>query len=364
MDFVATGNDREQRRTASQIKSCEKMPLMNTQRLRAIARQFRGKRIMVLGDFVADEYILGKTSRISREAPVLILQYASRQIVLGGAGNATANLAALGATVIPLGIIGDDETGREVTRHLKQLGIDTSLLLMQRGRVTTTKTRIMAGGQHQHTSQQQVVRVDRGEFDSLPKEIEGMFLKALDERIDQVDALLVSDYQYGVLSPRVIEKVNQIAKRGRCIITVDSRYRISSFHGVTAVTPNEPEVEEALGTRLDDREEAVRAAGEKILRRVKSKAVLITRGSKGMALIESGGKTEFIPVFGTDEIADVTGAGDTVIVIFTLALASGATLTEAAHLANIGGGIVVMKRGTATVHPDELEAALGKPAGR
>ncbi|MBI3812209.1 MAG: bifunctional hydroxymethylpyrimidine kinase/phosphomethylpyrimidine kinase [Nitrospirae bacterium] len=333
---------------------------MDAHRLRKIAKQFRGKTVMVLGDFVADEYILGKTSRISREAPVLILQYDSRQIVLGGAGNATNNLAALGATVIPIGMIGDDETGRDVTRHLKQLGINTSLLLVQRGRVTTTKTRIMAGGQHQHTSQQQVVRIDRGEFDSLPKGIEDIFLKSLDEKIDQVDALVVSDYQYGVLSPRVIEKVNQIAKRGRRIITVDSRYRMLSFHGVTAVTPNEPEVEEALGLRLDDREETVRSAGEQILKRVKSRAVLITRGSKGMALIESGRKAVFIPVFGTDEIADVTGAGDTVIVIFTLALACGATLKEAVHLANIGGGIVVMKRGTATVHPEELEAALGK----
>ena len=335
---------------------------MDAHRLKKIARQFRGKKVMVLGDFVADEYILGKTARISREAPVLILQYASRQIVLGGAGNATANLAALGATAIPLGVIGDDETGRDVTRHLKQLGIDTSLLLVQRGRVTTTKTRIMAGGQHQHTSQQQVVRIDRGEFDSLPEEIEDLFLKALDEKIDQVDAMVVSDYQYGVLSPRMIEKVNRIAARGRRIITVDSRYRMLSFRGVTAVTPNEPEVEESLGIRLDDSEEAVRAAGEKILERVKSKAVLITRGSKGMALIESGRKAEFIPVFGTDEIADVTGAGDTVIVIFTLALAGGATLPEAAHLANIGGGIVVMKRGTATVNPDELESALRKPS--
>ena len=335
---------------------------MDAQRLKKIARQFRGKKVMVLGDFVADEYILGKTARISREAPVLILQYASRQIVLGGAGNATANLAALGATAVPLGVIGDDETGRDVTRHLKQLGIDTSLLLVQRGRVTTTKTRIMAGGQHQHTSQQQVVRIDRGEFDSLPEEIEDLFLKALDEKIDQVDAMVVSDYQYGVLSPRMIEKVNRIAARGRRIITVDSRYRMLSFRGVTAVTPNEPEVEESLGIRLDDSEEAVRAAGEKILERVKSKAVLITRGSKGMALIESGRKAEFIPVFGTDEIADVTGAGDTVIVIFTLALAGGATLPEAAHLANIGGGIVVMKRGTATVNPDELESALRKPS--
>jgi rfaE bifunctional protein kinase chain/domain len=334
---------------------------METRRLRKIVEQFAGKKIMVLGDFVADEYILGKTSRISREAPVLILQYLSRQVVLGGAGNATNNLAALGATVVPMGVIGDDETGREVTRQLKRLGVDTALLRTQRDRVTTTKTRIMAGGRHQHTSQQQVVRIDRGEFDRVSDQTEAAFLMALDEEIPHMDALVISDYQYGVLSPRVIEKINQIAKRDSCIITVDSRYRMLSFRGVSAVTPNEPEVEEALGIRLSDEEAAVRAAGEQILERVQSRAVLITRGSKGMALIEQDGKAEFIPIYGTDEIADVTGAGDTVIVIFTLALASGATLLEAAQLANIGGGIVVMKRGTATVCREELEAALQKP---
>jgi len=334
---------------------------MDTRRLKKIVEQFAGKKIMVLGDFVADEYILGKTSRISREAPVLILQYLSRQVVLGGAGNATNNLAALGATVVPVGVVGDDETGREVTLQLKRLGIDTALLRAQRDRVTTTKTRIMAGGRHQHTSQQQVVRIDRGEFERVSEQNEAAFLMALDEEIPCMDALVISDYQYGVLSPRVIEKVNQIAGRDSCIITVDSRYRMLSFRGVSAVTPNEPEVEEALGIRLGEEEAGVRAAGEQILERVQSRAVLITRGSKGMALIERGGKAELIPIYGSDEIADVTGAGDTVIAIFTLALACGATLLEAAQLANIGGGIVVMKRGTATVGRGELEAALKKP---
>ncbi|HET6465321.1 MAG TPA: bifunctional ADP-heptose synthase [Nitrospiria bacterium] len=335
---------------------------MDTRRLRKIVQQFADKKVMVLGDFVADEYILGKTSRISREAPVLILQYLSRQVVLGGAGNATNNLAALGAAVVPVGVIGDDEAGREVTRQLERLGIDTRLFRVQRDHVTTTKTRIMAGGRHQHTSQQQVVRIDRGETNRVSERSEAAILKALDEEAPRVNALVVSDYQYGVLSPRVIEKVNQIAKRDSCLVVVDSRFRILSFQGVTAVTPNEPEVEEALGIRLEDDEESVRVAGERILDRVQSRAVLITRGSKGMALIEPGGKAEFIPIHGTDEIADVTGAGDTVIVIFSLALASGATLLEAAQLANVGGGLVVMKRGTATVSREELESALRKPS--
>ncbi|MBI3610836.1 MAG: bifunctional hydroxymethylpyrimidine kinase/phosphomethylpyrimidine kinase [Nitrospirae bacterium] len=331
---------------------------MDARRLRKIIQQFTGKKVMVLGDFVADEYILGKTSRISREAPVLILQYASRNVVLGGAGNAANNLAALGAEVLPVGIVGDDESGREMIHHLKRLGMDTTLLLVQRGQATTTKTRIMAGGQH--TSQQQVVRIDRGEFNPLSEKSEAMFLEALEEEIDHVDAVVVSDYQYGVLSPRVIEKVNQLAKRGNRIITVDSRYRMMSFRNVTAVTPNEPEVEEALGLRLDDRDDLVRQSGERILKQVQCKAVLITRGSKGIALIEPNGKAGFIPIVGTDEIADVTGAGDTVIVIFTLALTGGATFLDAAQLANVGGGMVVMKRGTATLNQDELHQALGR----
>lgn len=333
---------------------------MDTRRLRKIVRQFGEKKIMVLGDFVADEYILGKTSRISREAPVLILQYLSRQVVLGGAGNATNNLAALGAAAVPMGILGDDPTGREVMRQLDRLEIDTTRLRLQRDYVTTTKTRIMAGGRHQHTAQQQVVRIDRGESNRTSERTEAAFLKALEEDAPRMDGLIVSDYQYGVLSTRIIEKVNQIAKSNACLVVADSRFRTLAFRGVTAVTPNEPEVEEALGIRLEDDDEAVRIAGERILDRVQSRAVLITRGSKGMALIEPGGKAEFIRIHGSDEITDVTGAGDTVIVIFTLALASGATLSEAARLANIGGGLVVMKRGTATVSREELENALDR----
>lgn len=313
---------------------------------------------MVLGDFVADEYLFGLTSRISREAPVLILRHVSKEIGLGGAGNAVNNLAALGARVIPVGVVGEDEMGGELLRLLKRRGVDTRLLFVERGRDTTTKTRILAGGPH--TARQQVIRIDRGKYDHRSPKIEERILQALDEQGDKVQALLVSDYQYGVLSPRVIEKVNAIAKEGRLIVTVDSRYRMLKFKNVTALTPNEPEVEEALGVRLDEREETLRAAGLRILQEVGSQAVLITRGSKGMALIMPDGPSHFIPVFGSDEISDVTGAGDTVIAVFTLALTAGASLLEAAQWANVGGGIVVMKRGAATASREELGQALGK----
>lgn len=330
--------------------------MIDVPRIREIVRRFPEKRVMVLGDFVADEYILGKTSRISREAPVLILKYASRQTVLGGAGNAAHNLAALGGKVLPVGAVGDDEAGREIAQQLKQCGMDTTRLLVEPDRPTTTKTRIMAGGQH--TSRQQVVRIDRGEPRAAACGSEDLFLRALQEEIDSVDALIVSDYDYGVLSPRVIEAVNRMAKGGERIITVDSRYRMTSFRNVTAVTPNEPEVEEAFGIRLGEGEDSLRIYGERILKELQCASVLITRGSKGMALFEPGGKAEFIPIVGSHEIADVTGAGDTVIGVLTLALACGASFREAAHLANIGAGVVVMKRGTATVSQGELILAL------
>jgi rfaE bifunctional protein kinase chain/domain len=334
---------------------------MNLPRLKKILSGWAGRRVMVLGDFVADEYLFGLTTRISREAPVLILRYVSKEVGLGGAGNAAHNLASLGARVTPVGTVGRDEMGREMLRLIKGLKMDTAFLFVDADRPTTAKTRILAGGTH--TTRQQVIRIDRGEYDRYTKAIEEKILRVLDRQMGGMDALLVSDYQYGALTPRVIDKVNAVARAGRLIVTVDSRYRMLKFRHAAALTPNEPEVEEALGVRLDGQETTLRSVGERILNETKSQAVLITRGSEGMALILPEGKTHLVPVFGSDEVADVTGAGDTVIAIFTLALAAGAAPLEAAHLANVGGGLVVMKRGAATVNPEELSAALARAAG-
>jgi D-glycero-beta-D-manno-heptose-7-phosphate kinase len=334
---------------------------MTTRELKERMKEFRDRKIMVLGDFVADEYIYGRTHRISREAPVLILKYASREIGLGGAGNALNNILSLGGRAIPVGILGRDEMGRAVGDLLRLKGVDPSGLIEEPDRDTTTKTRILAGDSH--TVRQQVIRVDRGEYDRISAESEKKIIQVLDSRAKEMDALLISDYQYGVLSPRVIDKVNTLASGGRLIVTVDSRYRMLRFHGVSALTPNEPEVEEAMGVKLDDDEAVLRSCAERILKDVSCKGVLITRGSKGMALFLSDGGSHFIPIHGSDEVADVTGAGDTVIAVFTLALAAGASYPEAARLANIGGGIVVMKRGAATVTTSEIEAALAGPSG-
>jgi rfaE bifunctional protein kinase chain/domain len=332
---------------------------VNTRALKRLLPQFAGKTVGVVGDLVADEYLLGQTARISREAPVLILRYVSRELVAGGAGNAAANLAALGARVVPIGVVGDDPTGRDLESFLRGLGCDTGRIVVERDRLTTTKTRILAGGHH--TTRQQVIRIDRGEYDAVAPATEARILQALEELLPRCDALVVSDYQYGVISPAVIDWINTKAT-GR-LVTVDSRYRLLQFRGVAAVTPNEEEVEAALDLRLNDDDAKVIDCARRILEQVGCRGVLVTRGSRGMALAESDGTTRLIPIFGGDEIADVTGAGDTVIAVFTLALAAGASMLEAAQLANVGGGLVVMKRGTATVTPDELAGALARIDG-
>ena len=331
---------------------------MNAQ-LENILTEIPKRKIMVVGDLVADEYLYGKTTCISREAPVLVLRYDSKEVGLGGAGNAVNNLVSLGAEVIPVGVVGDDDMGRTLLRLMDERGIDTRRIVIETGQDTTTKTRILAG--ESHTIRQQVIRIDRGEYDRSSSESERKILEALDELFEEVDAILVSDYQYGVLSPRVIERINTLAKKDRVIITVDSRHQMFKYKGITALTPNEPEVEEALGLRLGDDINILRTSAERILDEVGSKALLMTRGSKGIALFLSDRKLHQIPIFGSDEVADVTGAGDTVIAIFTLALTAGANFLEAAQLANIGGGIVVMKRGAATANLREIKRALENP---
>ncbi len=318
-----------------------------------LVRRFVGRRILVLGDLVADQYILGYTARVSREAPVLILRYDSEKIALGGGANALHNIHSLGGIPLPVGVVGDDEMGIRLLEIMEGKGIDTSGVVVVPGWRTVTKTRILAGGHH--TVKQQVVRIDkepRGEVPSaVVEEVEARFL----ERADQVDAIMVSDYGYGVISPRFFRLLPSWVER--CPVTVDSRYRVLEFKGVTAATPNEPETAAALGVdRIENGN--VEWAGRRLLELTGDRAVLVTRGKKGMALFLATGEVYHIPIFGTDEVADVTGAGDTVIATFTLALAAGASFLEGARLANYAGGIVVMKSGTATVAQGELlEAA-------
>lgn len=328
-------------------------------RLLEIVNAFQGKSIAVIGDMVADEFIYATSSRVSREAPVLIFKYDSRELVLGGAANAVNNVSSLGGRPIPIGVIGDDQIGRELVHVIKGKGIQTSGLIVEKGRCTVTKTRVLAGVKH--TTKQQVMRIDKEDGNGIGKATEKRVVNTLNDTLKKADAVIVSDYGYGLFTPGVRSCISRKGGNEK-VVTADSRYGMLGFKGVTAVTPNESEVEDALRMKLNDGKDIIKAGGE-LIKKLDSKGALITRGKDGMAVFEKGKKPVFIPVFGSDEAVDVTGAGDTVISAFTLALSAGAGFYEAARIANYAGGIVVMKSGTATVSADELIEAIKSDEG-
>jgi len=329
--------------------------MLPLRRLRELIPALAGKRVVVVGDIIADEYLYGKPARISREAPVLILRFTNREVRLGGAANATDNVHALGAVATPVGVVGRDEAGQKLTRLFAGAGISTDGVMVSDERATPVKTRIMAGGYE--STRQQVVRLDREPEATLPDDVERGIVERVKAAGARADAFLLSDYGYGTVTSRVFETVSEIARRRDLLVTVDSRYDLPRFRGVTAATPNEPEVEELASAELSD-EPSLEKAGRAVLDRLEARYLLITRGSRGMALLEREGPVTWIPIHGSDQIADVTGAGDTVISAFTTALAAGAAPAEAAWLANVAGGVVVMKRGTAAATPRELLESL------
>jgi rfaE bifunctional protein kinase chain/domain len=330
---------------------------LDTAQLLALIRALGDRRVAVIGDAVADEFVYGRVARVSREAPVLILEYDSTQIVPGGAGNAANNVAALGGSAVLVAAVGRDEPGRRLVSALHRR-VDRRALLRPAGRPTPVKTRILAGGIH--SAKQQVVRIDRGVNHAFDDRVVAAFERAALKAALRADAVLVSDYGSGLVTPAMVGRLRAaLREAGQLVpILVDSRYQLLRYRGLTACTPNESEVEQALGVYIDDDPRVLERAGRTILRDTKMQAVLVTRGSRGMALFVPDTPTVHIPIFGSDEIADVTGAGDTVMATMTLALAAGATFEAAARLANYAGGLVVMKRGTATVGARELRAAV------
>jgi len=290
---------------------------------------------------------------------VVILRFSEREALLGGAANAANNVHALGAHVVPIGVIGRDGPGEELLALFRAAGISADGIVTEDDRTTPVKTRIMAGGYQ--ATRQQVVRLDREPAGELQPTTEDALLARLGELAARADAIVISDYGYGTVTPRIFERIKAIASHRHAVVSVDSRYQLPRFTGVTAATPNEAELAQLTGVATDD-ERTVEKAGRQLLERLDARMLLVTRGSRGMALFERDGATSFIPIHGTDEIADVTGAGDTVISTFSLALTCGATPLEAASLANVAGGVVVMERGTATVSPLELRQALGLDA--
>ncbi len=322
-------------------------------RLIELVDRFEGLRIAVYGDLIVDEFIYGEIGRVSREAPVLILNYDSTEILPGGAGNAASNVAALGGRPVVVGVAGRDTAGDRLVEALQRIGTVTGVL-RPRGYRTPTKTRILAGGVH--SAKQQVVRIDQASTAGAAKPFSALAGAKLAGAVKRCDALLVSDYGSGLVSPRDVAAL-RTGRDGPATL-VDSRYSLLQFRGMTTCTPNESEVEQLFGVRIGENLRALERAGRELLARTRTRSVLITRGSRGMALFEPDRPTLHIPIFGSDQIADVTGAGDTVISTMTLALAAGASFEEAAHLANYAGGLVVMRRGTATVSADELRDAI------
>jgi rfaE bifunctional protein kinase chain/domain len=328
-------------------------------RLTQLVHDLAGRRVAVLGDLVADEFVYGDIERISREAPVPILAHRRTDVVPGGGGNAVLNLRALGARPIPVGVVGRDEAGRRLLDAFKSAGIPRTGIRREPGYQTPSKSRILAGGVH--TRRQQIVRVDRGgPGGELPPVSRAALRRTLRETMKRADGLLVADYGYGAAAPALLRNLRFAGSRP---VLVDSRTRLTEFRGTTGCTPNQEELEQALDLEPLDGRAAVEAAGRRLLRRTAGRAVLVTRGAKGMCLFQRGHKPLHLSAFGSDEVADVTGAGDTVIATFTLALLAGAAFADAARLSNYAAGLVVMKAGTATVEPEELIGAIHEDLG-
>ena len=320
--------------------------------LSSLLDRFPRARVAVLGDLVADEFVYGETERVSREAPVLIVRYESAELKPGCGANAIANLCALGAQVEAIGLIGSDDTGRKLRALLKEAGVNDAAILEVPG-ATATKTRVLAGGKN--TRRQQIVRIDRDGPGAPDAQLTQKLVQALNA--SQCDAILVSDYGLGLLSKPLIDAVRNLAAQGRTVC-VDARYGLAQYRGVTLAKPNEVELEAAVGRPIGDDPQALEQAGRELLQSLEAQSLLVTRGRTGMALLRPGTPTALVPVHGSADAVDVTGAGDTVMATTTLALAAGADPVEAMRLANVAGSLKVQKPGTATVTAAELKAEL------
>ncbi len=318
----------------------------------ALLRKFPKINLMVAGDMMVDEAVYGDTERISREAPVLILRFSHTDFMPGGAANAANNAVDMGAKVFPLGVVGEDEQGQKLLHYFKMKKADVSGLVTVKHRHTTVKCRIMAGAHH--TAKQQVIRMDKIDDKDVSKQVEAKLIARITALAPKMDALLISDYSLGVLTEGVRRSLLS-AFAGK-VVTVDSHVHLDEYRGVSLITPNVAEAGPAAGLKILDDESLLRA-GQTLQKRLECQ-VMITRGPQGMSLFDTKGGVTHLPVFGIEQPVDPTGAGDTVAITATLALAAGADLTLAASLATVAAGLVVAKRGTATVTQDEILKAL------
>lgn len=321
------------------------------ERLLEIVRKFSKAKVLVVGDFILDEFIWGVVSRISPEAPVPVVSVKRESFLPGGSLNVANNIRTLGGTVFPCGTLGRDLEGRLLVRAMRRLGIDTGGVTIDPHRPTTVKTRVIAHSQ-------QVVRVDREKTEPLSSTDVRKMLQFIQKKIKEVDAVVVEDYGKGVIEPFLLAPVLKWARKlGKPVLVDPKEKHFSLYKGVTALTPNRAEAYGAFGNSINGRVPDIEEVGRTFLKRLGLQAVLITLGEEGMALFEKGHATTRIPTTAR-EVFDVSGAGDTVIAIFSLGVAVGASLREAAVLSNLAAGIVVGKLGTATVEISELKQAI------
>lgn len=330
-----------------------------TARLHALIPHFSGKRVLVIGDMVADEYLVGVPTRIARDAPVLILELSEERTMPGGATKVAVNARTLGAEVFLAGVVGNDASGLSLRRAISEVDMHQEGIVTDSRRPTSTKTRVLAGSPQ--LVQQQIVRIDRVDTSEVGEPCKGQVIEYIRRVLPTIDAVILSDYENGMISPDIIDACIPLARELQKIVVVDSHGSLFRFQGVTALTPNQPEAEASLGMRIMTMSD-LNEAGERLLGGSNAKGVLITRGSEGMSLFETGKAPLHLPVHRLDhgsEVVDTNGAGDTVAATFTLALASGASMAEAAYIANTAAALVVRRLGCASTTPQELAEAIG-----
>lgn len=317
---------------------------------------FKGKRIAIIGDAVADQFLSGTITRVSREAPVFIMRHDETVTLPGAAANAAANVAALGGRPILAAIIGNDAAGDLLISELERMGVSTGSIVRTSEVRTTTKTRVLAG--HQHAPKNQVIRIDHEPSGSMPNSVRDEYLSRVSNALENADAVIFSDYGYGAADEHAFEFCREVTAKSGVPLIVDSRFRLSVFRGAFSATPNQEEAEAAIGGPIDDE------SCMELLEKFGHRALLVTCGGRGMRLYEAGEECKVMPAVGSTEPVDVTGAGDTVIAAFALGLASGLDIADSASIANHAGGIVVMKKRTAVASADELAASLDREAAR
>ena len=329
--------------------------MASTRQLMHLLEGFAGLRVMVVGDLGLDHYLVGRAGRISREYPVVVLDHERDEYRLGGAANTVANLTSLGATVTPVGLVGADPNGEHLLHLLVQAGCASDTVLRDPATRTVTKMRIVADSTRGGGLSQHLLRVDLLGTGTPGRAVMAKLSRVIEEQADAADGFILSDYGGNVVTLPLASTLVRLAA-GR-YVGLDSRHRLLNFPGVTAATPNLEEAAEAVGTPLGS-EESIERAGAELREKLSAEALLITRGASGMSLFEPEAKPVRIPVANRSEVFDVTGAGDSVVAAFTLARLSGGSYLEAAHLANVAGGLSVRRSGPTPVETSELREEL------